>query len=133
MSPDTQKRILIVACAVAIPTLSYLIVRAVVNMNARQGSLTPGSTPVAVLSTSPTGPCRALPHWSFHLRATMVASPTGAQSYPVGTELQILEAPANAPTRRGAKMYKVKVVRDGHEGFVFLYDNEIVGDCRPAA
>jgi hypothetical protein len=30
-------------------------------------------------------------------------------------------------------MYKVKVVRDGHEGFVFLYDNEIVGDCRPAA
>lgn len=133
MNPETQKKLLIVGCAIAIPTLAYLFVRMAVSMNARQGSLPAGATPVTVLTTSPTGPCRAVPHWPFHLRPTMQAGTENSQAYPVGTELQILQAPQGALTRRGAKMYKVKIVRDGHEGFVFLYDNEIVGDCRPAA
>jgi hypothetical protein len=133
MTPETQEKILIVACAIAIPTLAYLFVRKAVQVNAREGTLTPGSTPVTVVNTSPTGPCRAIPQWSFHLRPVMQAGTENAQTYPVGTELQLLQAPQGALTRRGAKMYKVKVVRDGHEGFVFLYDNEIVGDCRPAA
>lgn len=133
MSPETEKKILIVGCAVAIPTLAYLFLRMAVQMNARQGSLTPGSTPVTVLATSPTGPCRAVSHWDFHLRPQMQMGTENSQNYPVGTEVQILQAPQGALTRRGAKMYRVKVLRDGHEGFIFLYDNEIVGDCRPAA
>lgn len=61
MSPETEKKILIVGCAVAIPTLAYLFLRMAVQMNARQGSLTPALLRHGPLPRHPrdrAAPCR---------------------------------------------------------------------------
>jgi hypothetical protein len=146
-----MKPVLIIAAAgIGSAALVYLLLTAIASSR-RAGTLLPGEVPVTAVPgvggngntpagpnaldpatglPRPIGPCRGIMRWSWHLRPREQLGTEGATPYPASTEVTILRAATL--TRNGALMYRVRVVRDGAEGYAFVQPYELVGDCRPA-
>lgn len=136
------KVIVALAAGGALAALAYVGISALAASR-RRGTLAPGEIPVtAVPGGLPSaagvdastgeqrslGPCRAIMRWDWHLRPEERESRESATPYPAGTEVQILRA--GSLTRNGALIHRVKVIRDGAEGWAYLMPYEVVGDCR---
>lgn len=144
-----MKPVLIIAAAgIGSAALLYLVLTAIASSR-RAGTLLPGEVPVTAVPVGngnsnagpsavdpstglarPIGPCRGIMRWSWHLRPREQIGTDEATPYPASTEVVILRAATL--TRNGALMYRVRVLRDGAEGYAFVQPYELVGDCRPA-
>lgn len=125
-----------VALGVGIGGVVFAVVFVVRTVMGRQGRLADGQVPITALPQTegqplPANPCRAVTQWDWHLRPTEQLATTGAQSYPRGTEVIILQA--GTLRRNGARIYRVRVARDNREGWCFLFPTEMIGNCRGAS